>query len=282
MDYWPLEPKNLWGSHIFDSIRYPDPKAMVDYLHRKNAHIIISVWPRINQGTDVYDVMNANNYLLAVQQTQGNTAEGIVIKDTSPNAAYDPFNADARKMYWDFMNKRLFAKGFDGWWMDASEPEWGYDFSRAYTAMGSGNRYLNAYPLMSKRGVYEGQQSTGSPKRPYILTRSSFIGQQRYATTTWSGDIGPDWTTFRKVIPAGLNYCLTGMPYWTNECAGSNTEHFSPFSGCMDVARPHSGITMSRPRQFLNSIQICDTGYCPLFIQWAQRSQMKILPFTVP
>ena len=227
MDYWPLEPKNLWGSDLFDLNRYPNAQGMVDYLHQKNAHTIISVWPRINQGTDVYDAMNAKNYLLAVQNTQGNAAEGIVIKDDSPNAAYDPFSKDARAMYWDFMNKRIFAKGFDGWWMDASEPEWGYDFSRAYTAMGSGNRYLNAYPLMAKKGVYEGQLSTGSSKRPYILTRSSFVGQQRYATTTWSGDIGPDWTTFRKVIPAGLNYCLTGMPYWTNDIGGFADYYYS-------------------------------------------------------
>ena len=228
-NYWPIEPKqNLWGSHIFDSDRYPNPTAMIDYLHKKNAHIVISVWPRINKGTDVYDAMNANNYLLAVQETQkNNSGEGFVIKDESLNAAYDAFNPAARKMYWQFMNDRLFAKGIDGWWMDASEPEWGYDFSKAYTAMGSGNRYLNAYPLMAEKGVYEGQLSTSSTKRPYILTRSSFVGQQRYATTTWSGDVGPTWTNFRKSIPAGLNYCLTGMPYWTVDIGGFVPDKFA-------------------------------------------------------
>ena len=227
MDYWPLEPKNLWGSHIFDSLRYPNPTAMVDYVHNKNAHIIISVWPRINKGTDVYDAMDAKNYLLALQDTHKNNGEGIIIKDESPNAAYDAFSAGGRKMYWKFMNDRLFEKGFDGWWMDASEPEWGYDFSKAYTAMGSGKRYLNAYPLMAKKGVYEGQLSTSSTKRPYILTRSAFVGQQKYATTTWSGDIGPTWGNFRKSIPAGLNFCLTGMPYWTVDIGGFADYKFS-------------------------------------------------------
>jgi len=219
-DYWPQFPNNLWGSHIFDSSRYADPKAMVEYLHRQNAHTIISVWPRINKGTDVYDAMDARGFLLGLQDTRVNTNEGAGIKDESPNAAYDAFNPRARKRFWRYINERLFNLGFDGWWMDASEPEWGYDFSRAHTALGTGRRYLNAYPLMSTKGVYEGERSTGSAKRPYILTRSSFVGQQRFAATTWNGDVSPDWDTFRKEIPAGLNYCITGLPYWTVDIGG--------------------------------------------------------------
>ncbi len=219
-EYWPLYPDNLWGSHLFDSARYANPKAMVDHIHDQHAHTIISVWPRINKGTDVYDSMNAKGFLLGLQNTAANTNEGVVLQNDLPNAAYDPFNPSARKLFWSFMNERLFKLGFDGWWMDASEPEWGYDFSRAHTAMGTGNRYLNAYPFMSKKGVYEGQLSTGSAKRPYILTRSSFVGQQRYAATVWNGDVSPDWDTYRKEIPAGLNYCITGLPYWTVDIGG--------------------------------------------------------------
>jgi len=219
-EYWPLYPENLWGSHLFDSVRYANPKGMVDHIHDRHAHTIISVWPRINKGTDVYDSMNAKGFLLGLQSTLTNTNEGVVLQNEMPNAAYDPFNPAARKLFWNFMNERLFKLGFDGWWMDASEPEWGYDFSMAHTAMGTGNRYLNAYPFMSKKGVYEGQRSTGSAKRPYILTRSSFVGQQRYAATVWNGDVSPDWDTYRKEIPAGLNYCITGLPYWTVDIGG--------------------------------------------------------------
>ena len=219
-EYWPLYPDNLWGSHLFDSSRYSNPKAMVDHIHDQHAHTIISVWPRINKGTDVYDSMNAKGFLLGLQNTNTNTNEGVALQNEASNSAYDPFNPSARKLFWSFMNERLFKLGFDGWWMDASEPEWGYDFSKAHTAMGTGNRYLNAYPFMSKKGVYEGQLSTGSAKRPYILTRSSFVGQQRYAATTWNGDVSPDWDTYRKEIPAGLNYCITGLPYWTVDIGG--------------------------------------------------------------
>ena len=219
-EYWPLYPDNLWGSHLFDSARYSNPRAMVDHIHDQHAHTIISVWPRINKGTDVYDSMNAKGFLLGLQNTNTNTNEGVALQNEASNSAYDPFNPSARKLFWSFMDERLFKLGFDGWWMDASEPEWGYDFSKAHTAMGTGNRYLNAYPFMSKKGVYEGQLSTGSAKRPYILTRSSFVGQQRYAATTWNGDVSPDWDTYRKEIPAGLNYCITGLPYWTVDIGG--------------------------------------------------------------
>ena len=118
------------------------------------------------------------------------------------------------------MNERLFKLGFDGWWMDASEPEWGYDSLGTILQWGTGNRYFDAYPFMSKKGVYEGQSATGSAKRPYILTRSSFVGQQRYAATVWNGDVSPDWDTYRKEISAGLNYCITGLPYWTVDIGG--------------------------------------------------------------
>jgi len=219
MDYWRTYPDNQWGSHKFDSTRYPNPAGMITHVHEQNAHLVISVWPRINKCTDTYGMMQAKGYLLGVQDTRGKAGEGIHIDD-SPNAAYDPFSVGARSLFWQLMNDRLFTMGVDGWWMDASEPEWGYDFSKAHTAMGTGRRYLNAYPLMSKKGVYEGWRSTDSQKRPYILTRSAFPGQQRYAAAVWSGDVAGDWVTYRKQIPAGLNYCITGTPYWTIDIGG--------------------------------------------------------------
>ncbi len=77
---------------------------------------------------------------------------------------YDPFNAGARKMFWDQINARLFSKGIDAWWMDASEPdvlpEWSIEGTQTHmnpTAMGTGARMLNAYSLVNSQAIYEGQ-----------------------------------------------------------------------------------------------------------------------------
>jgi alpha-D-xyloside xylohydrolase len=76
---------------------------------------------------------------------------------------------------------------------------------------------INAYSLLHSQGIYEGQRTVTLRKRVVNLTRSAYPGQQRYATITWSGDIAANWETLRRQIPAGLNFCATGLPYWTSD-----------------------------------------------------------------
>ncbi|MEM1606569.1 MAG: glycoside hydrolase family 31 protein [Candidatus Bathyarchaeia archaeon] len=205
---WMYWGKHGWNAFKFDEESFPDPPKMVSDLHALNLHVLISIWPIFDVNTDVYKDMFSRGYIC-------------------PNTrCYDPFNEGARKLYWDYIRKAFFDIGFDGWWLDATEPETGAGWSSFYspfhstkTAMGSGARVLNAYSLMTTRAVYEGQRSA-SNKRVLILTRSSFIGQQRYSTVTWSGDILHDWGALREQIPAGLNFSISGIPYWTTDIGG--------------------------------------------------------------
>jgi alpha-D-xyloside xylohydrolase len=87
-------------------------------------------------------------------------------------------------------------------------------------AIGSGNRYVNLYPLLTEEGVYKGQRSASDQKRVFILGRSAFAGSQRAAVTAWSGDILSNFETLKRQIPAGLNYSLSGLPYWTTDIGG--------------------------------------------------------------
>ena len=117
----------------------------------------------------------------------------------------------------------LFADGIDGWWLDASEPElsstWG-EFRNFTTAAGPGFKVFNAYPLMHTTAVYQGQRAETSDKRVFILTRSAYAGQQRNAAVTWSGDIHGTWPVFQRQIPAGLNFSISGIPYWNTDTGG--------------------------------------------------------------
>jgi alpha-D-xyloside xylohydrolase len=125
------------------------------------------------------------------------------------------------------MNKGLFSKGVDAWWMDATEPELvgegtpgALKAAMNPTALGSGARMANAYVVPSSQAVYEGQRQADPDKRVFILTRSAFAGSQRYAAATWSGDVSADWNSLAKQIPAGLNMSLSGIPWWTTDIGG--------------------------------------------------------------
>lgn len=216
--YWK---EDAWGSHEFDPARFPDPAGWIRAIHEKyKAHLMISVWPKFYPGTENFKALRDHGFLYEPQL-------GEDIKDWMghPYTFYDAFNPEARKMFWSQINRELFQKGIDAWWLDASEPELAPTLSgqRSHmhpTAMGTGARILNAFPLMNSEAVYEGQRAAAPDKRVFILTRSAFAGQQRYAAAVWSGDISSTWTTMRAQISAGLGFSLSGMPYWTMDIGG--------------------------------------------------------------
>jgi alpha-D-xyloside xylohydrolase len=139
-------------------------------------------------------------------------------------ALYDAFNPEARKYYWNLMNEALFKIGADAWWLDTTEPETeGRETNLLVTNrvnLGNGARFANEFPLMTTSAVYEGQREASRDKRVFILSRSAYAGAQRNAVATWSGDVDPNWETFRRQIPAGLNYSISGLPYWTTDIGG--------------------------------------------------------------
>jgi alpha-D-xyloside xylohydrolase len=204
------------GEPVFDKERYPDPKGMVDELHNEHFHLMISFWPYFRPGTKTYDDMDKRGFFIAKTVVAGFHPAG--------QALYDAFNPEARKYYWNLIDQALFKIGVDAWWLDTTEPETeGRETNILVTnktAMGSGARYANTFPLMTTSAVYDGQRAASNDKRVFILSRSAFAGSQRNAAAVWSGDINSDWVFFRKQIPAGLNYSLSGLPYWTTDIGG--------------------------------------------------------------
>jgi alpha-D-xyloside xylohydrolase len=203
------------GEHVFNP-KYPDPKGMIEELHRENFHLMISVWPFFERGSAVYEEMDRLGYFIDRTKVQSFHPPGM--------ALYDATNPAARAYYWALMDKGLFKLGADAWWLDTTEPETeGREENillHNQVSIGSGARYANLYPLFTTEGVYEGQRSSSDRKRVYILSRSAFAGSQRYAVTAWSGDILSTFESYKRQIPAGLNHSLSGIPYWTTDIGG--------------------------------------------------------------
>lgn len=220
---WSYWREHDWGSHDFDPSRFPDPEGMVARLHKNHFHLMISVWPKINEASSVYARFRDNGWLYPRNIYDGRK-DWIGTGYTS--TFYDPFNAEARMGFWELMNEKLYRKGIDAWWMDASEPDVHSNInlearkSVMQPAIGSSVRYYNAFPLENARGIYEGQRSIDPNNRVFILTRSYFAGQQRYAAAAWSGDISSRWHDMKDQIAAGVNFSMSGTPYWTMDVGG--------------------------------------------------------------
>jgi len=219
--YWN---ENDWGSHEFDLNRFPDATAMIKEVHDMNGRLMISVWPKFYHTTGHYKEFDEKGWMyhLAVQDSIRDwIGQGYI------GSFYDVYSEGARKLFWDQMNEHLYPRGIDAWWMDASEPDILSNASIPYrkalmnpTTLGSSTRYFNTYPLLNAKGIYEGQRGTNDSSRVFLLTRSGFAGSQKYAAVIWSGDIGTRWEDMKAQISAGLNYAITGNPYWTMDNGG--------------------------------------------------------------
>ncbi|MCR4603145.1 MAG: DUF5110 domain-containing protein [Prevotella sp.] len=230
-NYWKLD---SWGDHTFEASRYPNPQAMLDSVHQMHGRFMISVWPKFYDSVDNYKELDKNGWMYH-QAVKDDIHDWLGFR----GSFYDAYDADARKMFCRQMDENLYTKynhGIDAWWMDASEPNvrdctpmWYRKALCGPTALGTSTEYFNAYSTVNADAIYNGQRSVFKGKkdepRVFLLTRSGFAGEQRYSTATWSGDIGTRWEDMRAQMTAGLNYSMSGIPFWGMDQGGFCVEN---------------------------------------------------------
>ena len=225
-NYWKLD---SWGDHTFEASRYPNPQQMLDNVHKMGGRFMISVWPKFYDTVANYKELDAKGWMYH-QAITDDIHDWLGFR----GSFYDAYAEGARKMFWRQMDENLYTKynhGIDAWWMDASEPNvrdctpmWYRKALSGPTAMGSSTEYFNAYSTVNADAIYNGQRSLFKGKanepRVFLLTRSGFAGEQRYSTATWSGDIATRWEDMRAQMTAGLNYSMSGVPFWGMDQGG--------------------------------------------------------------
>jgi alpha-D-xyloside xylohydrolase len=206
LDYYHWDDQGF-GSFVFDEEAFPDPGEMIKTLHEEyNCKLLVSVCPSFTPGNKNWNLFKRKGYLLDIM--------------TAFNSqVYDAFNSDAVSLYYQLLRKSYLDKGVDGWWFDATEPEDWRDLIKSKCDLGAAAKYLNTYSYFSTKGVYE-HQVRGFDKRVFMLTLSGFTGQQQFGTTVWSGDVDASFEELKRQIPTGLNFCMSGLPYWTTDIGG--------------------------------------------------------------
>ncbi len=256
-NYWTPD---SWGAFEFDPTRFSDPAGMIDTIHQNNAKIMISCWPKYYLTVDNYKELLDKGYIYQ-QSVKDSLYDWLGYK----YAFYDAYSPEARKIFWRQLYEKLGTIGMDAWWMDASEPNVRDCTDLEYrkllcgpTEFGSSDEYFNAYSIPNAEAIYDGQRAyetaieekgidkndsktlqastnwnqwghsnkfSPNNNRVFLLTRNGFASEQRYSTATWSGDIGTRWEDMKAQITAGLNFSISGVPFWSQDIGGFSVEN---------------------------------------------------------
>jgi alpha-D-xyloside xylohydrolase len=205
------------GDPGFNS-NYHDVTKDLDALHKENVHAMISVWGLLDPESETYKILDAKNLLI------------------SGAHVYDASSPEARDIYWERLPGKLLSQGWDAFWLDSAEPEeyWPH-FGDAILRskqlkIGNGAEYTNVFPLLHTLGVQDHWKAATDRKRVFLLTRSAFLGQQRVGATVWSGDVYGTYWGLSHQVTAGLNFALSGYPYWTTDIGGYWPPHDDPLA----------------------------------------------------
>ena len=215
----------LWNAMDFLSEDFATGPQLIKNVHAKHAHFMISIWASFGPQTQQFRELNEKGLLLPIETWPQSGISHIwppVMKYPSGVKVYDAFSPEARDIYWKYL-KTLFDYGTDAWWMDSTDPDFFNPRESDYAHKvygGTWRSQRNAFPLETVRGVYEKQRAVSEEKRLFIMTRSSFAGQQHYGSNMWSGDVNSSWDMLRKQVPAGLSFSLTGNPNFNTDIGG--------------------------------------------------------------
>ena len=229
---------------------YPDIPTELKQLHDEHVHTMLSVWGGYREGSVNLQHLKDNGWLIPGTEQ------------------YDATNPAARDFFWQSLPGPLLAQGWDSFWLDASEPDSGPHEGDALlfdkkVALGSGAMYTNIYPLLHTGGIAEHWKQANQQKRVLLLTRSAFLGEQRNGVAVWSGDVYPTSWGLKHQIAAGLNFAVSGMPYWTTDVAG-----YFPL---------YQGANMTTPEYQELYLRWFEFGvFCPMFRTHGHRDHNEI------
>jgi len=215
----------LWNAMDFLAEDFSNGKQMIDNVHKKNAHFMISIWASFGPMTQQFRELNEKNLLLPIETWPQSGISHVwppIMAYPSGVKVYDAFHPEARAIYWKYL-KTLYDYGCDAWWMDSTDPDFFNPKESDYEHPvygGTWRSQRNAFPLETVRGIYQAQRQDDRGKRIFIMTRSSFAGQQHYGSNMWSGDVNSSWDMLRKQVPAGLSFSLTGNPNFNTDIGG--------------------------------------------------------------
>ena len=212
--------------------RFPDPKKMISDLRAQHFRVvsILDPHPKVEKGYAPYDEGRAGNYF--VKNPDGSVYEAPVwpsqARENPGPSVFPDFSKPATRQWWGSLYRGLMDVGIAGIWNDMDEPAvfdtptgtMPLDVVFDNEGQPTTHREIhNVYGQLMSRATYEGLARLRPNERPFVLTRASFAGGQRYAAI-WTGDSTSDWSSLRQSVATLLGLGLSGFPFVGSDIGG--------------------------------------------------------------
>ena len=198
----------------WDSTRFPDPAAMLAELREMDIMPVLINETFMTESNETF--LDGEKVGAYCTTANGDT---YIIEDfwAGPAALLDIFEQDVKDWFWDFMQPQM-EIGVEGWWSDLGEPEKHPD--DLYHGIGKARELHNVYGMEWARLFSEKYAEHYPEKRLFNLSRSGYVGFQRYSTFPWSGDVHRSWRALRSQIPIMLGMSMSGHGYMHSDAGG--------------------------------------------------------------
>lgn len=243
------------GDLSLDPDFWPDSAQMNQKLEEMGYETMISCWPRFMKESNNYSFLEKNGWFM--KDEAGNTVYGT--PGDQRGALIDTTNPECGKWYFQTIKENYGELGYKYWWTDEDEPDISPHESFLYA--GTGARVHNIYPLTHTRCIYEGHRNAFE-HRCLTLSRAVYLGAQKYGTTFWSSDIFPEWDVLKRQIPTALNFCASGMPYWSSDIGGWQALPDE------DTKEDYSSLLLETSS--MGTGKVTKKNYTELYIRWFQ------------
>ena len=211
---------------------FPDLAGTVQQLMAMQFHTVaitdLHIADAPGQGYAPYDTGIAGDHF--VHNPNGSVFTGVVWPGQS---VFPDFTQADTRAWWGTLYKPLLADGLDGFWNDMNEPSVFNTSSKTMpldvvhrinepgfaTRVATHAEIHNVYGMENARATFEGLRQLRPDQRPFVITRASYAGGQRYAVT-WTGDNSSTWNHLRLSNYMLKNLGLSGFSYVSADVGG--------------------------------------------------------------